>query len=91
VLVGFAQAMTLGKWLNAIGPDNITADAILEQMAAFEGPLILGSPVVDCGKYPEAPAVCGDHTQFYRFTEAGGFENVSGFLPPPEGWESPLA
>ena len=53
VLVGFGQAMTLAKWLNAIGPDNITTEAILEQMAAFEGPLILGSPVVDCGKYPE--------------------------------------
>jgi len=59
-------------------------------MAAFEGPLILGSPVVDCGKYPEAPAVCGDHTQFYRYS-GGAFEQVSDFLPPPEGWESPLA
>ena len=55
VLVGFGQAMTLAKWLNAIGPDAISTEAILEQMAAFEGPLILGSPVVDCGKYPEAP------------------------------------
>ena len=33
VLVGFGQAMTLAKWLNAIGPDNITTEAILEQMA----------------------------------------------------------
>jgi branched-chain amino acid transport system substrate-binding protein len=89
VLVGFAQAMTLAKWLNTIGPDNITTEAILEQMAAFEGPLILGSPVVDCGKYPEAPGVCGDHTQFYRYS-GGAFEQVSDFLPPPEGWESPL-
>jgi branched-chain amino acid transport system substrate-binding protein len=46
--------------------------------------------VVDCGKYPEAPAVCGDHTQFYRYS-GGAFEQVSDFLPPPEGWESPLA
>jgi branched-chain amino acid transport system substrate-binding protein len=90
VLVGFGQAMTLAKWLNAIGPDNITTDAILEQMAAFEGPLILGSPVVDCGKYPEAPGNCGDHTQFFRYVD-GALTNVSGFLPPPEGWESPLA
>jgi branched-chain amino acid transport system substrate-binding protein len=96
VLVGFAQAMTLAKWLNAIGPDSISTEAILEQMAAFEGPLILGSPVVDCGKYPEAPAVCGDHTQFYRYVDGGPepgdgtFEQVSDFLPPPEGWESPL-
>jgi hypothetical protein len=90
-LVGFGQAMTLAKWLNAIGPDNITTEAILEQMAAFEGPLILGSPVVDCGKYPEAPGNCGDHTQFFRYTEDGVWQRVSDFLPPPEGWESPLA
>ena len=89
VLVGFGQAMTLAKWLNAIGPDNISTEAILEQMAAFEGPLILGSPVVECGKYPEAPGNCGDHTQFYRYT-GGAFEQASDFLPPPEGWESPL-
>lgn len=89
VLVGFGQMMTLAKWLNAIGPDDITTEAILEQMAAFEGPLILGSPVVDCGRYPEAPGNCGDHTQFYRYT-GGGFELAGGFVGPPEGWESPL-
>ena len=52
ILVGFGQTMTLAKFLNAVGPDNLTPDAIVEQMKAFEGPLILGSPVLDCGKYP---------------------------------------
>ena len=32
--------------------------------------------------------MCGDHTQFYRYS-GGAFEKVSDFLPPPEGWESP--
>ena len=70
VNVGFGQAMTLAKWLNALGPDNITTDGIVAQMKAFKGPLILGSPVLQCGKYPEAPAVCNDYTQFYKYNGA---------------------
>jgi len=60
--------------------------SVIEQMKAFEGPLILGSPVLQCGKYPEAPGVCNDYTQFYKFNGDAGWELASGFVPPPEGW-----
>ena len=86
ILVGFGQTMTLAKFLNAIGPDDLTPEAVVEQMKAFEGPLILGSPVLQCGKYPEAPGVCNDYTQFYKYNGDGVWENASGFVPPPEGW-----
>ncbi len=86
ILVGFGQAMTLAKFLNAVGPDNLAPDAIVEQMKAFEGPLILGSPVLECGKYPDAPGVCNDYTQFYQFSEADGWTLAGGFVGPPEGW-----
>ena len=86
VLVGFGQAMTLAKWLNAVGPDNLTSDAIVSQMKAFKGPLILGSPVLQCGKYPEAPAVCNDYTQFYKYNGAQKWEHAGDFVGPPEGW-----
>jgi branched-chain amino acid transport system substrate-binding protein len=87
VLVGFGQTMTLAKFLNAVGPDDITSDAIVEQMKAFTGPLILGSPVLQCGKYPDAPGVCNDYTQFYKYNgSADGWEQAGDFVPPPEGW-----
>ena len=87
VLVGFGQAMTLAKWLNAVGPDSLTADGIVSQMKAFKGPLILGSPVLQCGKYPEAPAVCNDYTQFYKYNgKDAGWKLAGGFVGPPEGW-----
>jgi branched-chain amino acid transport system substrate-binding protein len=87
ILVGFGQTMTLAKFLNAIGPDDITPDAIVDQMKAFEGPLILGSPVLQCGKYPDAPGVCNDYTQFYKYNGAAdGWEHAGDFVPPPEGW-----
>jgi branched-chain amino acid transport system substrate-binding protein len=87
ILVGFGQMMTLAKWLNAIGPDNITTDAIVAQMKAFKGPLILGSPVLQCGKYPKAPGVCNDFTQFYKYNgKDAGWKLAGGFVGPPEGW-----
>ena len=86
VLVGFGQAMTLAKWLNAVGPDSLTSDGIVSEMKAFKGPLILGSPVLQCGKYPEAPAVCNDYTQFYKYNGAQKWEHAGDFVGPPEGW-----
>ena len=86
VLVGFGQAMTLAKWLNALGPDSLTSDGIVSEMKAFKGPLILGSPVLQCGKYPEAPAVCNDYTQFYKYNGAQKWEHAGDFVGPPEGW-----
>lgn len=89
VLVGFAQTMTMAKWLNAVGADNLSSDAILAEMQAFTGPLILGSPVLQCGKYPEAPAACNDNTQFYKHAGDFVFELAGDFVGPPEGWTVP--
>jgi len=86
VLVGFGQTMTLAKFLNAVGPDKLTSEAIEAQMKAFTGPLILGSPVLQCGKYPEAVAVCNDQTQFYKYNGANNWKLAGGFVGPPEGW-----
>ena len=87
-LVAFSQTMTLAKWLNAVGPDNLSSDAIIAEMKAFTGPLILGSPELSCGKYPEAPSACNDQTQFYKNTDMQ-FALASGFVGPPEGWTVP--
>jgi branched-chain amino acid transport system substrate-binding protein len=88
VLVAFSQTMTMAKWLNAVGADNLSTDSILAEMKAFTGPLILGSPVLECGKYPEAPAACNDYTQFYKNTDMQ-FSLAGDFVGPPEGWTVP--
>ena len=55
-------------------------------MKAFEGPLILGSPVLQCGKYPDAPGVCNDYTQFYKYNgDADGWEQAGDFVGRPKG------
>ena len=68
--VGFGEMATLAKFLNKLGPTKITTAGIIKQMKAFRGPMVLGSPNIQCGKYPKAPGVCNDNTQFYRYVGA---------------------
>jgi branched-chain amino acid transport system substrate-binding protein len=90
VNVGFGQILTLAKWLNGAGADNLAPAAINKQLLAFQGPLALGSPVIKCGKYSEAPGVCNDHTQFYQWNGSGKPMTKAGdWVGPPEGWVAP--
>jgi branched-chain amino acid transport system substrate-binding protein len=82
-IVAFSQTLTTIKWLNEIGYDNITPEAILEKAKAFEGPLALGAPSLQCGKYDDAPAVCNDQVQFFHYEGQFKFTRVSGWLRPP--------
>jgi branched-chain amino acid transport system substrate-binding protein len=87
--VGFGEVLTLVKFLNALGPTKITTAGIIRQMKAFKGPMVLGSPSIRCGKYPKAPAVCNDYTQFYRYNGQGVFKKAGDWVPPPKGWVAP--
>jgi branched-chain amino acid transport system substrate-binding protein len=79
-----ATVMTIIKFMNAAGADNISAESIAEQAKSFKGPLAFGAPNVQCAKYPDAPAVCNDQTKFFKYGGKGQFEPASGFLRPPE-------
>jgi branched-chain amino acid transport system substrate-binding protein len=79
-----ATVLSIAKFMNAAGADNITPEAIAEQAKAFKGPQVFGAPSVQCAKYPDAPAVCNDQTKFFKYDGQGKFEKASGFLRPPE-------
>jgi branched-chain amino acid transport system substrate-binding protein len=87
--VGFGELLTLAKFLNALGPNNISSKGILAQMKAFKGPMVLGSPAIQCGKYPAAPAICNDHTQYYRYYGKFVFKKAGDWVGPPAGWVPP--
>jgi branched-chain amino acid transport system substrate-binding protein len=87
--VGFGEVATLAKWLNALGPTKITTAGLAKQMKAFKGPMVLGSPAIQCGKYKKAPAICNDYTQFYRYNGKGVFKKAGDWVPPPKGWVAP--
>jgi branched-chain amino acid transport system substrate-binding protein len=79
-----ATVLTIAKFMNEAGADNVSPEAIAEKAKAFKGPLAFGAPQVQCAKYPDAPAVCNDQTKFFKYEGKGKFERASGFVRPPE-------
>jgi branched-chain amino acid transport system substrate-binding protein len=84
VPTSMATVLTIIKFINEVGADNITPQAIADKAKAFKGPLVFGAPEVQCAKYSDAPAVCNDQTQFFDYSGKGQFKNASGFVRPPE-------
>jgi len=83
VIVTFADVLTTAKFLNEVGPDNFSTAAFLDKAKAFTGPLVLGAPQVQCGKYPDAPAICNDRTQFFSYAGKNKFTKAASWLQPP--------
>jgi branched-chain amino acid transport system substrate-binding protein len=82
-IVSFGQVLTTIKFLNQLGYGHITSSAVLSTAKAFKGPVALGAPALDCGKYPKAPGVCNDRTQFFEYPSKGKFVKAAGWLQPP--------
>ena len=83
VIVTFGQILTTARFLNELGYGHITPTAILDKAKAFKGPVALGAPSLDCGKYPTAPGICNDRTQFFLYKGKHAFVKTAGWLQPP--------
>jgi branched-chain amino acid transport system substrate-binding protein len=82
-IVSFGQMLTTARFLNQLGYSGITPSAVLAKAKAFTGPVALGAPSLQCGKYPSAPAVCNDRTQFFLYKGKHAFVKSAGWLQPP--------
>jgi len=84
VIVTFSQVLTTIKFLNELGPSNLSSNAILNKAKSFTGPVALGAPQLQCGKYSDAPAVCNDRTQFFTYHGKNDFKKAAPWLQPPQ-------
>jgi branched-chain amino acid transport system substrate-binding protein len=82
--ISFFEMLTIFQWMNKIGPENVSETTIAEQAKAFKGPQAFGAPTLECGKYPEAPAICNDQTKFFNYEGKGKFTPAGGWQRPPE-------
>jgi branched-chain amino acid transport system substrate-binding protein len=82
VIVSFGVVMSTAKILNQVGPDASSED-ILKAARDFKGPVVLGAPSLQCGKYPDAPAICNDRAQFFTYAGKGKFDKAAGWLSQP--------
>jgi branched-chain amino acid transport system substrate-binding protein len=83
VIVTFGQVLTTAKFLNQLGYGHITPQAVLQTAKAFKGPVALGAPALQCGKYSDAPGICNDRTQFFVYKGKHVFTKTAGWLQPP--------
>jgi branched-chain amino acid transport system substrate-binding protein len=96
----FAGIMTDDRFFNEIGYSDLSGPnsaALLEaKAAAFKGPVAMGPPVIECGKYRLLPADCADGSFFFRFdggtqysayTGTGGPGQAAGYIEPSPGLE----
>ena len=83
-IVAFGQLLTTVKFLNQVGADKITPRAVLARAKAFHGPLALGSPTLQCGKYKNAPGICNDMFQAFTYQGKFAFKRASGWIGPPK-------
>lgn len=79
----FGLMLTLAQWMNEIGAKHVSPQTLIAKAKAFKGPLLLGPPVLHCGKYPSAPAVCADGDHFFAVKPDGTFKSVSGWVQTP--------
>jgi branched-chain amino acid transport system substrate-binding protein len=83
-IVSFAQVLTTDRFLNQLGYAHITPQAVLQRAKSFTGPVALGAPSLQCGKYQSAPAVCNDRAQFFEYKGKHVFVKAAGWLQPPQ-------
>jgi branched-chain amino acid transport system substrate-binding protein len=81
--LAFSDLLASVKVMNDVGYDNLTTDKLSAAFKSFKGPVIMGPPSLQCGKYPDAPIVCNDQTQFYDYKGKGKFVKVAGWTRPP--------
>ena len=86
-IVAFGQLLTTVRFLNEAGANNVTAITparVLARAKAFKGPLALGSPKLQCGKYKDAPGICNDMFQAFTYQGKFAFKRASGWIGPPK-------
>jgi branched-chain amino acid transport system substrate-binding protein len=83
VIVSFATVLTTIKFLNEVGPDALTTDAVVDKARSFKGPVVLGAPELQCEKYEDAPGICNDRTQFFTYSGQNKFDKAAEWLQPP--------
>jgi len=83
--VAWTTILTYAKMFNSIGADKVTPATVAPALMAFHGPVAMGAPEVNCGKYADAPAVCNDQARFYQYQGKGQFQPLTGWLRPVAG------
>lgn len=79
--LSWSLVMTAARLLNEVGA-NATPAAVAHAAKSFTGPMMLGSPQVDCGGYASEPALCGASSRVFKYVGNGEYTAETGWLTP---------
>jgi len=80
--LAWSEILTYAKIFNMIGADKVTPQAVTTRLQQFSGPVVMGSPEIKCGQFPDAPGVCNTRSKFYSYHGKGAFAQTAGWLAP---------
>ncbi len=63
----WGQIFTIAQFMNKVGYKNLSTSSIINQVKQFRGPLLLGGPDIQCGRYKFAPGSCSDGNYFFHY------------------------
>ena len=90
-LNAFGVILTMAKFDTEIlkAHEKISPARVMARAKAFKGPVLIGSPHIDCGGYPRTgPAACNVLEKFFQ-TRKGVLKDVTPWLKPPKGFTRP--
>jgi branched-chain amino acid transport system substrate-binding protein len=78
----WGQILTIAQFMNKIGYSHLSTSAISAQVKSFRGPLLLGGPDIQCGRYKFAPGSCSDGNYFFHYLGNGKYFRSSWIEEP---------
>jgi branched-chain amino acid transport system substrate-binding protein len=73
---GFNEIMTVTKLMNMVGSDQLSAEALREQIRTYDGEVMGVAGTMDCGGNATFPALCGTQMGVHRYG-GGEWESVA--------------
>jgi len=65
----FANLLTSVRFINQIGVDNLTSDAMREAITSFEGPMMTIAGPMECGFSGTFPSLCGQRAGISQYVD----------------------
>jgi branched-chain amino acid transport system substrate-binding protein len=79
----YGNALTLVKFMNEIGPDNVTPDAMRQASLSFPGPMWGVVGPMACGKNPLFPSLCGVQMGIQQYKDSEWVSIADGYNGKP--------
>jgi branched-chain amino acid transport system substrate-binding protein len=80
--VVWGAILTIAQVMHKITYPKLSTSTISAAVKSFRGPLLLGGPDIQCGRYKFAPGSCSDANDFFHYRGGGKYFRSSRIEEP---------